>query len=205
MAVFSTIIETMPQDVNSYGLNSKGRVRVFIAQSLDGFISGPDHDISWLPHPRDDDCGWHDFISGIGCALMGRNTYDAMIKMGAEWPHTSLDTIVATTRHMSNVPPRVFSARGDIRDLVDKAHSKAGGKDVYIDGGDLIKQAIDADLVSDICVSVVPIIIGSGSTLFAGCRRRHHLHLVAHRQLPMGMYQLSYTTKEQASSLTNAE
>ena len=28
-----------------------GAVRVFIAWSLDGFIAGPDDDLSWLPPP----------------------------------------------------------------------------------------------------------------------------------------------------------
>ena len=65
-------------------LHSMSRVRVFIACSLDGFIAGPNDDLSWLPQPpegSDDDYGWGDFIGSIGCLLMGRATYDVVAAM----------------------------------------------------------------------------------------------------------------------------
>ena len=47
-----------------------GGVRVFIACSLDGFIAGPDDDLSWLPGPDDsgEDHGYGGFIAVPRCS-----------------------------------------------------------------------------------------------------------------------------------------
>lgn len=172
------------------------RVRVFIACSLDGFIAGPNDDLSWLPPPpEDDDFGWGDFIGGIGCLLMGRATYDAVAAMDVEWPHRERDTIVATRRPLTGAPPRVEPARGTIEELVAMAKQRAAPKDVYIDGGDLIRQGLDRGLIDELAVTVCPTILGAGSPLFAGAKRRLALQLQAQRELSGGVVQLTYTPK----------
>ena len=171
------------------------RVRVFIACSLDGFIAGPDSDLSWLPTPpegNEEDFGWNAFISTIGCILMGRDTYDSVAAMGIEWPHKHLDTIVATTRPLDSPPPRLVCSTGSIGVLVDLAKEKAGGQDVYIDGGNVIRQALDANLVEELVVTICPTILGSGSPLFAGVTKRQSLKLLAHRECAGNVVQLTY-------------
>ncbi len=171
------------------------RIRVFIACSLDGFIAGPDGDLSWLPSPAegsDEDYGWGDFISTIGCLLMGRATYDAIAAMDVDWPHEERDTIVATRRPLSELPSRVEAARGAIEELITMAKERAGTRDVYLDGGDLIRQALDRSLVDELVVTVCPTILGAGSPLFAGTKARHSLRLQAQRELSGGVVQLTY-------------
>jgi dihydrofolate reductase len=172
-------------------------VRVFIASSLDGFIAGPGGDLSWLPDPpegSDEDYGWGAFIEDIGCLLMGRGTYDAVEAMGVPWPHPDRPTVIATTRPLRAPPPNVEAARGTIGELVAVARERAGGRDVYIDGGDLIRQALDAGLVAEAIVTLCPVVLGAGHPLFAGARRRHALELKGARELPGGLVQLTYTT-----------
>lgn len=174
------------------------RVRVFIACSLDGFIAGPDGDLSWLPQPPEDgaeDFGWAAFIGGIGCVLMGRATYDAVAAMDVAWPHAERATIVATRRSLTGAPPRVEPARGAIEELIAMAKQRAAPKDVYLDGGNLIRQALDGALVDELVVTVCPTILGAGSPLFAGAERRLSLQLQAQRELPGGVVQLTYTPK----------
>ncbi len=171
------------------------RVRVFIAASLDGFIAGPDGDLSWLPDPPQDleeDFGWSKFIADIGCLLMGRATYDAIAAMEIPWPHPERETLVATTRPLNDAPRRVQAAQGDIAALVAKAKTLAQEKDVYLDGGNLIRQALDAGLVDQLILTLCPIILGTGHPLFAGTRQRHGLALLEQRALPGGLIQLNY-------------
>jgi dihydrofolate reductase len=179
------------------------RLRVFIACSLDGFIAGPGDDLSWLPSPpedSDEDYGWNGFIEGIGCLLMGRGTYDAVDAMeGVDWPHTERDTLIATHRPLENPPPRVFALSGDIESLVAQAKEQAAGRDVYIDGGNLIRQALDAGLVDEMILTLCPTILGAGHALFAGTERRHALVLKEMREMKVGLVQLTYVidTEEQ--------
>jgi len=173
----------------------RGRVRVYIATSMDGFIAGPGGDLSWLPEPPEgsgEDYGWSTFIAGIGALLMGRGTYDGVQAMGVDWPFPDHDTLVATNRPLPNRPPRVEAVGGDIRDLVAGALARAGGRDVYIDGGKLIRQALDAGLVDEVTITLVPVVLGAGHPLFAGAAGRHRFSLVAHRPLPGGLMQLTW-------------
>ncbi len=63
---------------------------------------------------------------------------------------------------------------------------------MYVDGGELIRQALDADLVEELIVTLVPRVLGRGSSLFAGLSRRHDLALLGHRSIGAGFVELRY-------------
>ncbi len=180
-----------------------GQVRVYVASSLDGFIAGPEGDLSWLPQSSGDpneDFGWSAFLAQIGCLLMGRTTYDAVVAMGIDWPYGDLPTLIATHRPWGAPPPPGVSAtHGSIADLIALARERAGDRDVYLDGGTLIRQALDAGLVDDIVVTLCPVVLGAGEPLFAGVEQRRPLALRSHRELPGGLVQVSYAPTSAAT------
>jgi dihydrofolate reductase len=61
---------------------------------------------------------------------------------------------------------------------------------VYLDGGRLIRQAAEADLIEDLTVTVAPVALGEGLPLFAGLSRRYPLEILSHHSSPGGMVQL---------------
>jgi dihydrofolate reductase len=171
------------------------RIRVFVGCSLDGFLAGPDDDLSWLgdpPEDGEDDHGFADFLSQIGALLMGRRTYDIVEGFGGPWPYGERPVLVATHRSLQPSGHPVEAVDGAIEDLVDRARSAAGDLDVYVDGGLMIRQALDAGLVDEIVLTIVPIVIGAGIPLFAGVNQRHSLDLVEERRLSKGLVQLTY-------------
>lgn len=147
------------------------RVRVFIACSLDGFIAGENNDLSWLPSGGDDDHGYAAFMAEVGALLMGRATYDVVAGFDGPWPYGERPVLVATTRPLQPKDPSVRALAGPIATLVDEARRAAGARDVYLDGGAVIRQALDAGLVDELVVSVVPVVLGAGHPLFAGAKR----------------------------------
>lgn len=170
------------------------RVRVFIACSLDGFIAGPADELDWLPpHAAD---GAEDtftpFFARIGALLMGRRTYDVVEGFGGPWPYGDTPVLVATSRPMSPKNPSVRPVGGTIDEMVSEARMVAGERDVYIDGGTLIRAALDTDLIDDLTVTVVPVILGRGLPLFAGSARRHRLELRGAREIGGGLVELRY-------------
>jgi dihydrofolate reductase len=86
------------------------RVRVYIAVSLDGFIAGPECDISWLPQgdpsavEGSGGVGFCEFIAEIGAILMGRNTYDFLAGYGGDWHYGDRPLLVATHRACEPIP-----------------------------------------------------------------------------------------------------
>lgn len=172
-------------------MSASPRVRVFIACSLDGFIAGPDDDLSWLPAGDEgEDFGYEAFMAGIGALLMGRGTYRVVEAFEGSWPYGERPVLVATHRAMTPKVPTVRAVEGSIETLVAAAKDAAGDRDVYIDGGDLIRQALDAGLIDDLTVTLVPVVLGAGHPLFAGVARRHRLDLVVNRELGGGIVQL---------------
>lgn len=192
-------------------MTPRQRVRVYIACSLDGFIAGKDDDLSWLPgadpnQPTGEafdaapaserarhDAGaveYDDFMSGVGALLMGRRTYDVVLGFGGSWPYGERPVLVATHRPLKAAVASVEAVHGTIEELVDRARESAGGSDVYLDGGHLIRQALDAGLVDDLIVTLVPVVLGQGQPLFAGAQNRHQLEFTGHYRFGGTMVQL---------------
>ncbi len=146
-----------------------GRARVFLATSLDGFIAGPDDDLSWLPTDGEPGPGAVDFagfMSECGSMLMGRRTYDVVMGSGGPWPYGDLPVLVATTRELVDGPPTVRAVSGSVASLLTEAKAVAGAKDVYVDGGDLVRRCLADDLIDELILSVVPTLLGGGAALF---------------------------------------
>ena len=194
------------------GMKPDSRVRVYIACSLDGFIAGKGDDLSWLPgaegsNPTDTDGSkaapgsspgpkdpgaveYDDFIRGVGALLMGRRTYDVVLGFGIDWPYGERPVLVATNRPLDPAVPTVRAVKGSIVELVEQARQAAGQADVYLDGGNLIRQALDAGLVDDLVVTMAPILLGEGHPLFAGVTARHRLEFTGCHRYAHGMVQL---------------
>lgn len=170
-----------------------GRVRVFIACSLDGFIAGPDGDLSWLPTPSaDEDYGYGAFIAETSAILMGRSTYDTAAGFDG-WPYAELPVLVATNRPLEPAVETVRPISGDPGALLDRVRATTDGN-VYLDGGALIRQFLDAGLVDDLTVTIVPCILGAGASLFAGAAPIR-LALVHSHAFPDGLLQAVYVTR----------
>lgn len=177
------------------------QVRVYIACSLDGFIAGPGGDLSWLDGsdpsgdgpgagaatgegasepPVDPGClEFDDFMADVGAILMGRRTYDMVDSFGDAWPYGQCPVLVATHRSLDSGRGSVRAVSGEIGTLVTKARTAACGRDVYVDGGLLVRQSLDARLIDELIVTIAPVVLGSGTPLFAGASERHELDFTA--------------------------
>lgn len=164
------------------------RVRVYLAMSLDGFIAGEGDDLSWLDGHSNDPAeargtgglGFAAFLGQIGSMLMGRRTYDVVAGFPPPWPYGDLPILVATHRPLTPSVPSARAVTGDIEAMLAEARQVAGDRDVYLDGGALIRQAVERDLVDEYVLTTVPVALGRGIPLFAGIAERRRLRFVAH-------------------------
>jgi dihydrofolate reductase len=169
-------------------------VRVFIACSLDGFIAGPDDDLSWLPQlesdPSGEDYGYTAFIESTGAILMGRRSYNIVAALD-RWPYGDTPVFVATSRPLEPVTTMVTALAGTAHELLADVRASIDGS-IYLDGGALIRSFIEDDLVDEMTVTVVPVILGGGSPLFGGTSKRKALRLLSANSYPNGLVQLRY-------------
>jgi dihydrofolate reductase len=76
--------------------------------------------------------------------------------------------------------------------LLEQARAAAGERDVYLDGGTLIRQASDAGLIDELTLTLVPVILGAGTPLFAGVERRRRFERISSEALGEGLVQVRY-------------
>jgi dihydrofolate reductase len=158
------------------------RVRVYLGCSLDGCIAGPEHDLSFLndfapdPEAAPSGLGFHEFMAQIGALLMGRRTYQVLLDWDA-WHYGGRPVLVATHNTLPPAPRggQSRAVQGPIEELVAQAKAVAGDKDVYLDGGDLVRQGLDAGLVDELCLTFLPVVLGRGVRLWDGLVSRNDL------------------------------
>ena len=174
-----------------------GRVRVFCASSLDGYIAGPGDDLSWLPEGGSDAPApagaltYDALMADVGALLMGRRTYDVVRAFPVPWPYGDRPFLCATHRPLdAGAPTSVRAISGPVESLVAAALDAAGGRDVYLDGGDLIRQACDAGLVDELTLTLVPVALGAGIPLFGALRSRFAMRIEGLHLYPGGLAQL---------------
>lgn len=166
-------------------------IRVYIAQSLDGYIARLDGGIDWLRPFDDVDYGYGAFIRDIGTVVMGRKSYEIARSFG-DWPYQTMRSLVITSSALDDPPPGVTRVGADIPRLT-AALRAAGAKDTWVMGGAMtINAFLAADTVDRIDLFTLPILLGGGIRLFEGNRPENGLRLLSSQIYDKGLARLSY-------------
>jgi len=165
-------------------------VTLFIAASLDGYIAGPDDDLSWLF--TDADYGFSRFYGHIDTLVMGRGTYDVVRTFG-EWPYPGKRTIIVSRSVEAKIDTpdtQLYSA--DLPTLMKQLESENCQNVWLVGGGELVRSFLEQGLLDQISVSMHPILLGTGVPLFPGGFRRTMLLLKDTMVFDGGLVQLNY-------------
>lgn len=169
---------------------------VFIAISLDGFIARSDGDIDWLLQ-RDDpteDHGYAAFIADKDLIVMGRGSYEKVLTFDS-WPY-DLPVLVLSEQLADAPVPEALKGKVRFSNLAPKdAMEKLAGENVqriYLDGGRLVQSFLREGLITDMVITTVPVLIGSGRPLFGELTQDIDLRLVSSRSFPSGLVQSTY-------------
>jgi dihydrofolate reductase len=141
--------------------------------SLDGYIAGPDGDMSWMT--RLPDTGPHAVADSVwpqvGALLTGARTYfgndpnagtDHEGAFGGLW--SGPEFVLTHNPPARTVPDVTF--RSDLPTAVKEARAAAGAKYVNVLGADVAAQCLAAGLLDEILVFVAPVLLGDGTPLF---------------------------------------
>lgn len=174
-------------------------IKLFIATSLDGYISQPNDDLSFLKlvEKEGEDYGYDQFTRTIDTIIIGRKTYDYVEKeIGASHYDNGNRDIYVITRTKRPGKGRIKFYTGSLKDLVNKLKNEKG-KDIYCDGGaEVINELLKNDLIDELTISIVPILLGTGTNLFKEGIPMRVLELVSAKTYETGLVQLYYKRKE---------
>jgi dihydrofolate reductase len=179
------------------------RLSVFDQISLDGYFVDGQGDMSWA-HKSDPE--WSGFASenasGGGELVFGRVTYEMM---ASYWPSAQAAANAPVVAENMNARAKVVFSRtleratwanttllkGDLLAEVRELKAKAGPELVILGSGSIVAQLTAARLIDAYQLVMVPIVLGSGRTLFSGSSRQS-LSLVRSRAFENGNVVLWY-------------
>lgn len=168
------------------------KISVFIAMSLDGYIAKKDGDVSWLHNlgaPSGEDCGYNEFYQSVDALVMGRKSYEKVITF-PDWPYPNKRVIVlSNTLKKTLHNAEIF--QGDINQLVRNLCAE-GINHIYIDGGVTVSKFLDAKLVDQMTLSIIPVILGEGISLFKQINTELAFKLISSKFYPFGLVQSVY-------------
>jgi dihydrofolate reductase len=174
------------------------RVVLYIAASVDGYIAGPDDDISWLQPFEDVDYGYDAFIESVGAVVLGRRTYDVAVESGWGWPYP-VPGYVLTGRPPADPPEGAEITFTDrpLPELVAEAAARLpDDQDIWVVGGAaVVRDFLAAGLVDQLRLFVIPVLLGQGTRLFEPVGRPTTVTLERTTPLPKGMVELVYAVQ----------
>ena len=174
------------------------KISVFIAMSLDGFIAKPNDDLSFLKlvERQGEDYGYEEFTENIDTIIIGRKTYDYVLKeVGSDHYNNGQRDVYVITRNARPGVGKTTYYTGDVGELVKKLKSQEG-KNIYCDGGaEVINELLKLKLIDEFIISVIPVILGDGVRLFKDRQNEQLIELVRTKTYESGLVQLQYRSK----------
>ncbi len=178
----------------------------FIATSLDGFIARSNGSIDWLESlnkavPAGEDCGYSHFMEGVDALIMGRHTFETILTF-PQWPYGEKPVLVVsrTLQHLpAHLPAHVEITRAEPAEIALYANSR-GWRRVYIDGGELVQSFLRADLLTELTITTVPVLLGSGRRFFGELERDVSVRLKSSVSYPFGFVQSVYEVMQRRST-----
>jgi dihydrofolate reductase len=169
------------------------KVVLYISMSLDGYIATKANSLEFLSivEQEGEDYGYYNFVKSVDAVIIGRKTYEKVIAMGYEYPHTDKDVYIISRTERAPIGNFKFYT-GELSQLVNSLKNQSG-KNIYCDGGaEIANELMKNDLVDEYIISVIPILLGDGIKLFKDGRPELHLELVSAKQFVKGLTQLHY-------------
>jgi dihydrofolate reductase len=116
--------------------------------------------------------------AGIGAFITGRRTYDDSLPWwGADGPGGAARSPVFVVTHEAPVKSPdngVYTFVTDgIESAVEQAKAAADGMTIGSGGASIGRQLIQAGLLDELRIHVVPVLFGAGTSMFAGLEDRH--------------------------------
>lgn len=149
------------------------KILVYIATSLDGFVARENGNIDWLPESSES--SYDSFYNSIDTVIMGKTTYEQVLTHG-EYPYRDKKSFVFTITRKNHDNNVEFVS--DIGKFVKDGFPGAG-KNIWLVGGPkIIASFLKMGAVDEIIITVIPVLLGRGISLFENIENEKKIELV---------------------------
>lgn len=179
-------------------------LKLYIASSLDGYIAEKNGSVSWLdkfpPPSETEDYGYSEFQNTIGTTIQGYNTYKQLLDWGIDWPYKQGKHYVITRNSKRKDNKDVKFIASNPVDFIQSLKDQQG-KDIWLIGGGQVNSlCLNANLIDEIWLFVMPILLLEGIKLFEGDPDPTQLKLKQKIVYDTGVIQLRYSINNHKKS-----
>lgn len=171
------------------------KIIYYVAMSLDGFITGPDKDISGFVADGSGVDKYLKDLQAFDTVIMGRNTYEFGFKFGIKpgqpaYPHMK-HYIFSNSANYENLHDQIHIVPRNISIVKDLKNGE--GSDIYLCGGSIFTGwLLENKLIDELKIKLSPVLLGSGLPLFAHAGEYIKLELQDVREYEDGLLITSY-------------
>ena len=185
--------------------NTKSRVTIHMAASLDGFIARKDGRVDWMETSDTFEGGdtmapefVEEFLKTIDCYVMGSRTYETALAFEAKglgWAYGDKPTFVLTSRELGPARATVEFFSGELAFLVNERLKPNFRSIWFVGGGEVSGHCLRLGLADEVRYSIMPVLIGDGISFFDRLDQDVALHLVEVKAYASGMVALRYQVR----------
>lgn len=171
------------------------RTVYYAAASADGFIAARDGGVSWLDPFNSPELGHGAFLARVGAVVVGRATYDQMLGFGP-WPYAGRRGLVVTSRPIVGLPEGVGAILpAELPAALAGLRARTPGDVWIVGGGRTARLCLDAGLVDELELYLVPRLLGDGVPLLERREAFARLRLLETRAFSSGVTLVRYAVE----------
>lgn len=185
-----------------------GKVVIDMSMSLDGYINAPNETPelplgegglrlhAWLEDPEAFEQAYGDPTQALGAVIMGRTTYNNSVpSWNGKGPVGDVPCFVLTKKPPTEASDVFTFVADGVESVLKQARDVAGDKNIGLMGANTDQQFLNAGLVDEIRIHLIPILLGAGTPLFANLKHDFELEKTEMLDSPTVTH-LTYSVKK---------
>jgi len=170
------------------------KIILYISMSIDGFIAKKNGSVDFLDpyNESGDDCGYKEFYDSVGTIVMGNTTYKQFGGTKEFKQYYKGKPIFVFSRKNKDKNGNINFVSGDVKEFIEKLDIK-DSKNIWLLGGaSIANEFLKNDLIDEFIITIIPILLGDGISLFKSRLDEKKLKLVEVKNFNMGVVQVHY-------------
>ena len=171
------------------------KIIYYVATSLDGYIAGPDGDISGFVSGGNGVGQYLADLQAFDTVIMGKNTYEFGYQYGLKpgqpaYPHME-HYIFSNSLNISELHEKVHLCRPDLH-FIRKLKEKPGTPIYLCGGGEFAGWLLQNRLIDELKVKLNPFLSGQGICLFGNNKTFYRLRHLETQSFEQGLQIIHY-------------
>lgn len=143
------------------------KVVFYGAVTLDGYLADQNNSLTWL---FETDTGggttYEKFIQNIDAVVMGRVTYEEVLKLQKGEPFYPDQEVYVFTRDTTKTFEDTHTIHENPVSFINELKEQDGKPIWIVGGGNLLKPLLEANMIDEWWIQITPILLGKGKRLF---------------------------------------